>query len=86
MILREELEIGALYEVEARNFQYAFWNGQAFEGRRFKLGEWFWSEELYWDDHPHYGTVKPIRKVTLEELPDEAAKPYATYRWLRGHD
>ena len=80
MIPRDQLEPDQWYEVRARNFEYALWTGTAFLGRRGKFGQFFWDEELHWDDDPHYGTAKPIRKVTFEELPDAIAKSYLTYR------
>lgn len=84
MILRDQLELDQWYEVRARNFDYALWTGIAFLGRRGKFGHFFWAEELHWDDSPHYGTAKPIRKVTFEELPNEIAESYLAYRRTHG--
>ena len=59
-----ELERGAAYEVDARNFSVAIWDGEAFQGLRFKMGEYYMFPEYHWDTHDFYGTVKPIRKLT----------------------
>jgi len=60
----DELEIGQAYEVEARNFSIAIWNGSKFAGLRYKFGDRFIDYELHWDTDTHFGTVKPIRKLT----------------------
>lgn len=59
----KDLEVGARYEVNARNFNEAIWNGKEFRGMRTKFGQTYEAGELHWDDDPHYGTVKPIKKL-----------------------
>lgn len=58
-----DLEVGARYEVDARNFTEAVWNGKEFRGMREKFGHTYEAGELHWDTDDHYGTVKPLRKI-----------------------
>jgi hypothetical protein len=81
---RDELEPDTWYKVRARNFELAIWDGKVFWGRRTKWGETYWAHELHWDDDPHYGTVKPIEKVNLEDIPNEIVESYAAYRRTSG--
>jgi hypothetical protein len=62
-IKREDLVVGTRYIVDARNFSEATWNGVEFIGLRTKFGHTFLDTELHYDDHPHYGTVKPLEVV-----------------------
>ena len=63
----EDLEINGLYEVSARNFRKAMWDGERFYGIRDKFGSKYISGELHWDSDPHYGTVKPFELITILE-------------------
>ena len=60
---KEELEVGQAYEVTARNFGIAIWTGKDFAGLRHKFGDDFIDHETHWDDHTHFGTVRPLRKL-----------------------
>ena len=60
---RAQLEIGARYRCEARNFTEGVWTGDVFVYTRHKFGKSFIDCELYWDDDEHYGTVKPLEKI-----------------------
>jgi hypothetical protein len=60
---RDELEVGATYKVEARNFYEAVWNGSVFKGTRVKFGDRFGAVEYHWDDGVPNGTVKPLNKI-----------------------
>lgn len=57
----EDLLIGRAYEVDGRNFSWALWDGDCFQGIRYKFGTHYISDELHWDADPHHGTVKPLR-------------------------
>lgn len=59
-ILKEHLIVGRAYYVDARNFEYALWDGAQFVGIRYKLGTHFADRESHWDDGPPHGTVKPL--------------------------
>lgn len=63
MIPKHRLKVGAAYEVEARNFDTAIWDGKVFRGVRFKMGSYFMDTEQHWDDDDHFGTVKPLRRL-----------------------
>lgn len=67
-IPKDELEVGVLYLCKARNFLYGRWNGEEFEYMRNKWGSTFPDTELHWDDGPPYGTVKPFKKVSDDEV------------------
>lgn len=71
----QDLIVGAIYEVRARNFSVARWNGRDFEGHRFKFGSTFLSTEHHWDDGPPYGTVKPIKLLKdIKELENASSR------------
>ena len=60
----EDCVEGCLYQVVSRNLgDYAFFVNGTFHGPRFKIFEWFMTEEEHWDKDQNYGTVKPIRKI-----------------------
>lgn len=63
MIKKEELIVGRKYRCDARNFTIGTWNGEAFEYIRYKFGDTFLDTELYWDDDPTHGTVKPLELI-----------------------
>lgn len=56
----KDLEIGRAYYVEARNFEYAIWDGDSFVGVRYKMGSYFTDTEKHWDEGAPHGTVKPL--------------------------
>lgn len=62
MIKIKDLEIGAAYHGEGRNFNIGIWTGTGFLGMRNKFG-WIADEELHWDADQHYGTFKPYEKL-----------------------
>jgi hypothetical protein len=74
-IPRNQLEKGKWYYCEARNFEYGCWNGEKFDYMRFKFGRVFPDTELYYDDHPRYGTVKPFYEVDIAQVPETARIP-----------
>jgi len=61
----EELEVGEAYHVDGRNFSIAIWDGEKFWGVRYKWGDKFMSEELHYDAHKKYGTVKPLKRLKI---------------------
>lgn len=63
MIPLEELEVGAAYELEARNIHIGIWDGKEFYGIRYKFGDRFIDSEIHYDLDDHYGTAKAIRKL-----------------------
>ena len=60
---KEELEKGATYVCDARNFVEGTWDGEAFVYTRFKFGDEFLDTEQHWDDGAPHGTVKPFEKI-----------------------
>jgi hypothetical protein len=60
MIPIEDLVIGTTYRGEGRNFDVATWNGEVFEGERYKFGQVFTDGELHWDACDRHGTFKPM--------------------------
>ncbi|WP_299021239.1 hypothetical protein [uncultured Photobacterium sp.] len=59
-LTKDKLVVGKTYICEARNFDEAVWNGEAFVGRRVKFGSVCEDTEYHWDDGEPYGTVKPL--------------------------
>lgn len=59
----EDLDVGAIYEVEGRNFKKAVWDGTHFLGFREKFGHIFMDKEIHYDEDIKLGTVKPIKKI-----------------------
>ena len=59
----EDLQVGAAYAVDARNFSFAIWDGTVFHGVRFKMGKLFVDTEQHWSDDNHFGTVRPLRRL-----------------------
>lgn len=64
----KQLKLGETYIVDARNFTIAKYTEQGFEGIRHKYGQRFLDTEFHWDQGVPYGTVKPIRAATAEEI------------------
>lgn len=62
-ITKDELVPGEAYEVDARSFKVAIWDGEQFHGLRRKFSLTFMDTEFHWDNGPPHGTVKPIRKL-----------------------
>jgi hypothetical protein len=60
----EELKPGAMYVVDARNFDIAEWTGKVFVGLRHKFNDIYAFEENHWDDGEPGGTVKPLFELT----------------------
>jgi hypothetical protein len=59
-ILKDGLIIGKAYEVDARNYEVAIWDGTQFVGVSFDMDGPNMFSELHWDDA---GTVKPLREL-----------------------
>ena len=62
-IKKEDLIVGAEYEVQSRNLIKAVWDGEVFVGEAETFGLTYMTEELHWDDNDHYGTVKPLKLI-----------------------
>lgn len=62
-IKAEDLNLGHAYEVKARNYKYALWDGEAFVGIRQKFDVYFADKEYHYDLDDINGTVKPIREL-----------------------
>ena len=73
----ENLIVGAVYIVEARNFSLALWDGEAFHGIRNKFGQNFVDKEFHWDSDPRYGTAKPIECLMDEKEAEDRIKMLA---------
>jgi hypothetical protein len=59
----DQLEIGATYEGNCRNFEQAKWDGKVFWGKRYKFGEWHDDKINHFQTHTHYDVFVPIKKV-----------------------
>ena len=62
----EELKLGYLYEIDARNADFGIWMGidyGEFLISRYKCGENFLFEEIHFDLSDHFGTVKPLKEI-----------------------
>lgn len=57
---KDELIVGALYEIRARNFKVAVWTGDALRGAREKFGKVYLDDEYLWDEG---GTVHVIKRI-----------------------
>lgn len=71
----EELKVGYLYEIDARNASYGIWMGidyGEFLISRHKFGDNFLFEEIHVDLSDGFGTVKPLREI--EETPFDMTK------------
>jgi len=69
-----EIKPGYTYKVSARNFHYAVANKSnygtiEFIGIRFKFQSTYLFPESHWDEHPDFGTVKPLSEI--EKCPVE---------------
>ena len=62
-IPKDQLEVGAKYRCEARNFEIGTWNGETFDYMRYKFGHEFPDTEYHYDDGAPYGTVLPLEKI-----------------------
>jgi hypothetical protein len=63
-IPKDQLEIGAAYEVDGRNFSVAIWDGEVFQGVRLKFGRYYIDGEYHYDDGGMHGTCTPLRRLT----------------------
>ena len=66
----EDLKVGFLYKINARNGRFGIWLGNPSESfllSRYKLGLNFLDKEDHWDTGMPYGTVKPLKEI--EESP-----------------
>lgn len=61
----DELIDGGCYLVAGRNFTVAIWTNGDFYGIREKFGGTFIDKELHWDLDNTYGTVRPIKLLTM---------------------
>ena len=62
-IPKEKLEVGCIYEGKCRNAEIAMWNGQVFEYKRYKFGEWQDAKINHFEDDNGYDLFVPIAKV-----------------------
>lgn len=74
-LTREELRPGNWYLCHARNFEYGLWNGTVFEYVHTDCGFRFPDTEEHYDADPHYGTVQPMYRVDIREVPPQARLP-----------
>lgn len=66
MLEVNELQVGAIYEVSARNFGIAVYVGDSrFIGVRSKFGIVALDTEFHWNFSEVFGTVKPIKQVGI---------------------
>jgi len=65
-IPKDELEVGAIYRVDGRNLDLAFWNGVGFEGVRRKFGQHYIDTEFHYDDGAPNGTCIPLLKLNID--------------------
>jgi len=71
----EELKVGYLYEIDARNADFGIWMGSdygEFLISRYKCGDNFLFEEIHVDLSDSYGTVKPLKEIA--KTPFDMAK------------
>lgn len=62
----EELKVGYLYEIDARNASYGIWMGieyGEFLLSRYKFDDNFLFEEIHVDLSNDFGTVKPLKEI-----------------------
>lgn len=64
MIPINELEIGAAYELDARNIRIGIWDGKQFHGIRRKFHDEFMDSEIHYDLDSRYGTAQAVKKLT----------------------
>jgi hypothetical protein len=78
-----QCEDGYLYLGEGRNFDLGVYRAdrKAFVGLRCKWGTWRVDEELHWDAHEFFGTIKPFKK--LEICPLDTGEATQMFNWLR---
>jgi|TARA_Y100000310_G_C20677619_1_gene814004 hypothetical protein len=62
-IAKKDLKKGAHYICDARTFYVGRWNGEKFLYIGTHYNTYVMDEALYWDDHPKYGTVKPLKEI-----------------------
>lgn len=73
LIPLEDLIIGKIYKTDARNIEFGLYNGDgSFLGLRVKFNSTFIDEEIHFDKHRIYGTVKKMEETEfsfrLQEL------------------
>ncbi len=61
---KEELEDMCVYYCDARNFNIGIWFNGTMHGLRRKFGDEYIDEEIHYDDDPHFGTCKPLKKLS----------------------
>lgn len=60
---KEDLVIGAIYEVSGLGFSVGIWTGEGFKGPVKQFGKISFKEEKpYWEGLP-FGTATPIRRI-----------------------
>ena len=84
MIPIDELIIGAVYLVDARNFNLGIWDGHAFQGLRYKMGDHYMFPEIHWDADDRYGTAKPIKKIIDAGEAEDIVKEVNLKNFLEG--
>ena len=64
-IPKNKCKEGHLYEVTARNGPYGIFINSIFRICGYTCGAHFIEKEKHWDDHPKYGTVKPLKDLGI---------------------
>ncbi|AEJ94913.1 hypothetical protein SEA_TYKE_54 [Mycobacterium phage Tyke] len=64
-IPRDDLVVGAVYELRSRNLVAGVWTGRGFIGIREKFGEEYLFTEYHYDDGPLFGTVRPVADLNV---------------------
>lgn len=57
----DQLVIGTAYELQSRNLRVGIWDGDAFHGIRYKLGQQFIDSEIHHDLDSRHGTAQATR-------------------------
>lgn len=64
MIKPEDLIVGAIYLVDARDFSVAIWTGEAFRGAKVRYKNWSLSDEQPWESGLPFGTATAKRRIS----------------------
>ena len=62
-IPKDKLEVGATYEGTCRNADKAVWNGECFDYKRYKFGEWEDAKINHFQDDNGFDLFVPIKKI-----------------------
>jgi len=72
-IPKEKCKEDHLYEVTARCGKYGIFIDGVFHICGYTCGAHYIEKEKHWDDHPKYGTVKPLKDLGTPNFKDENA-------------